>query len=78
VLVGCVINDNAVEVTDAIPMLHSSLDVTPNVEIAMEQAAAHASLTNDQTLVGYYHANELHADSTLGRVVILHHVIICA
>jgi hypothetical protein len=41
VLVGRVVggaDGNAVEVTDAIPMLHTSVAVTPNVEIAMEAA----------------------------------------
>eukprot|EP00740_Mantoniella_antarctica_P023596 CAMPEP_0198702456 /NCGR_PEP_ID=MMETSP1468-20131203/388771_1 /TAXON_ID=1461545 /ORGANISM="Mantoniella sp, Strain CCMP1436" /LENGTH=221 /DNA_ID=CAMNT_0044460995 /DNA_START=28 /DNA_END=693 /DNA_ORIENTATION=- len=74
VLVGRVAGDNTVEVLDAIPMLHSSLDVTPNVEMALEQAAAHAALTPDPTdsaktltLVGYYHANELKADDRFGK-----------
>lgn len=56
-----------VEVTDAVPLLHSSLDVTPTVEMALEQAAAHAAACDGQALVGYYHANELAADDRVGR-----------
>ena len=69
-MVGRVGDDGtSVEVTDAIPMLHSSLDVTPNVEIALEQSAVYASSVGGggQTLVGYYHANELNADDRFGR-----------
>lgn len=42
-------------------------DVTPNLEVALEQAAAYAARTDDQILVGYYHANELAADDGFGK-----------
>jgi hypothetical protein len=56
----------AVDVADAVPMLHTPLGATPSVEIALEHAAAHASQTSGATLVGYYHGNELAGDDALG------------
>ena len=65
VLVGRASGDAGVEVVDALPMLHSSLAVTPCAEIALEQCAAHAELAGGGLrLVGYYHANELARDGS--------------
>ena len=55
-LVGRVKGED-VEVTDALPMTHTPLSVTPTVEIALEQFAHHAALDGDQALVGAYLAN---------------------
>ena len=66
-LVGRAVGDDAVEVTDALPMLHSTLAVTPSAEIALEQCAAHADLAGGLRLVGVYVANELEKDVSLGR-----------
>jgi hypothetical protein len=70
VLLGSPAEDgaNAVVVTDVVPMLHASAGrATPSVEIALEHAATHASVTGAGTLVGYYHGNELAGDETLGH-----------
>ena len=64
---GRAVGDDAVEVTDALPMLHSTLAVTPSAEIALEQCAAHADLAGGLRLVGVYVANELEKDVSLGR-----------
>ena len=56
-LVGRVKGED-LEVTDALPMTHTPLSVTPTVEIALEQFAHHASLDGDQNVVGLYLANE--------------------
>ena len=59
-------NGDVVEVIDAIPYLHSTVNVAPNAEIALEQSAAYAA-TSGNTLVGYYHANERMDDDRLGK-----------
>ena len=64
-LVGRVRGED-VEVTDALPMTHTPLSVTPTVEIALEQFAHHAALDGDQTLVGAYLANERAGDVGFG------------
>lgn len=64
-LVGRVKGED-LEVTDALPMTHTPLSVTPTVEIALEQFAHHACLDGDQNLVGLYVANERLGNVGLG------------
>ena len=64
-LVGRVKGED-LEVTDALPMTHTPLSVTPTVEIALEQFAHHAALDGDQSLVGAYLANERAGDVGFG------------
>lgn len=64
-LVGRVKGED-LEVTDALPMTHTPLSVTPTVEIALEQFAHHAALDGDQNLVGAYLANERAGNVGLG------------
>ena len=64
-LVGRVKGED-VEVTDALPMTHTPLSVTPTVEIALEQFAHHAALDGDQALVGAYLANARAGDVGFG------------
>ena len=67
-LVGRVKGED-VEVTDALPMTHTPLSVTPTVEIALEQFAHHAALDGDQALVGAYLANARAGDVGFGTHV---------
>ena len=67
VLVGRTVGVGDLEVTDVLPMLHSTISVTPSVEIALEQFGLHAELSVGQHLVGVYAANERLGDLQLGH-----------
>ena len=52
-------------VEEAVPLLHSGLELAPMLEAALAQAEAHYA-AKGMKVVGYYHANERHADNELG------------
>ena len=45
-------------VTDAIPLFHVAVGLTPMLEVALAQIEAYCKLKN-KLIVGYYQANEL-------------------
>tara|TARA_B110000977_G_scaffold162566_1_gene208107 strand:- start:16831 stop:17460 length:630 start_codon:yes stop_codon:yes gene_type:complete len=70
---GCLVgregSNGDLQVTDALPMVHSTLAVTPTVEIALEQFSIHAELTGGLFLIGVYVANERLGDVGVGQNV---------
>ncbi|KAI9595956.1 neighbor of COX4-like protein [Syncephalis fuscata] len=53
---------SAVAVTDVVPLFHTRLNLSPMLEIALEQLDIYCEKTG-QTIIGYYQANEM-LDST--------------
>lgn len=71
VLIGR-IDGATVEVTDCVPLFHGQLGLLPMLELALSQVDEHLASTKDETIVGYYHANELfdnHELSPLGKKI---------
>ncbi|RKP06763.1 hypothetical protein THASP1DRAFT_24976 [Thamnocephalis sphaerospora] len=56
---------NSVVVTDAVPLLHTRLTLSPMLEVAFEQLDIYCEKTG-QTIIGYYQANELLTSRDLG------------
>ena len=50
-------NNGKIHISDCIPLFHSSLTLSPGLEIALTQIDAYCN-TNDLEITGYYHANE--------------------
>lgn len=50
-------NNSQIEYVDAIPLFHSGLSLSSNIEIALWQIDAFCE-QNDLEISGYYHANE--------------------
>lgn len=57
--------DSRVEISDCIPLFHSSLTLAPSFEIALTQIDNYCQ-TNGLTIFGYYQSNENIEDNQLG------------
>ncbi|KAI8049011.1 hypothetical protein BDF22DRAFT_700684 [Syncephalis plumigaleata] len=51
------LNTASITVTDAVPLFHTRLTLSPMLEIALEQLDIYCEKT-EQTIIGYYQANE--------------------
>ncbi|KAF9588330.1 hypothetical protein IFM89_008760 [Coptis chinensis] len=67
VLIGRLIKDEVVEISDAVPLSHSHIGLLPTLEIALIQIEEHFG-SQGLSVVGYYHANERFDDLELGNV----------
>ncbi|KAG9455468.1 hypothetical protein H6P81_008372 [Aristolochia fimbriata] len=67
ILVGRLLGDNLVEISDSIPLSHTQIPLLPTLEIALLQVEEYFK-SEGLGVVGYYHANERYDDSDLGNV----------
>ncbi|KAK9127279.1 hypothetical protein Syun_016076 [Stephania yunnanensis] len=67
VLIGCLINDDTIEISDAVPLYHTHLGLLPTLEISLIQIEEHFG-AQGMSIVGYYHANERYDDFELGSI----------
>ncbi|KAF8379817.1 hypothetical protein HHK36_029266 [Tetracentron sinense] len=67
ILIGRLVNDEIVEITDAVPLSHSQIGLLPTLEIALIQIEEHFG-EKGASVVGYYHANERFDDFELGNI----------
>ena len=49
--------DGKIQIVDCVPLFHSSLTLSPGIEIALSQIDTYC-ITNGLEISGYYHANE--------------------
>jgi len=50
-------HNGKIQIIDCIPLFHSSLTLSPGLEIALSQIDSYCN-ANDLEITGYYHANE--------------------
>ncbi|KAF8413404.1 hypothetical protein HHK36_001386 [Tetracentron sinense] len=67
VLLGRLVNDDVVEISETVPLSHSQIGLLPTLEIALIQIEEHFGVQG-MNLVGYYHANERFDDFELGNI----------
>ncbi|XP_060199435.1 ER membrane protein complex subunit 8/9 homolog [Lycium barbarum] len=69
VLIGRISGDdnNAVEITESVPLFHSQIGLLPPLEIALIMIEEYYC-DKGLSIVGYFHANERFDDSKLGNV----------
>ncbi|XP_068669835.1 ER membrane protein complex subunit 8/9 homolog [Aristolochia californica] len=67
ILIGRLLNDNLVEISDAVPLSHTLVPLLPTLEISLLQVEEYFK-SEGLIVVGYYHANERYDDSELGNV----------
>jgi len=58
-----------IQVTDSIPLFHSHLTLIPMLEAAMHLIQEYC-IQSQLQIIGYYHANELEADTDLNPIAI--------
>ncbi|OVA04500.1 Uncharacterized protein family UPF0172 [Macleaya cordata] len=67
ILLGRVVKDEVVEISESVPLSHSQIGLLPALEIALIQIEDHYG-SQGLNVVGYYHANERYNDFELGNV----------
>ncbi|KAL5705704.1 hypothetical protein ACHQM5_023971 [Ranunculus cassubicifolius] len=67
ILIGRLIKEELVEITDAVPLSHSQIGLLPTLEIALIQIEEQFG-SQGLNVVGYYHANERYDDVELSNV----------
>ncbi|KAJ3056959.1 hypothetical protein HK097_002337 [Rhizophlyctis rosea] len=67
ILIGIKTDGPSVTITDALPLFHSH-PLSPNIEIALQQADTYSSQTSQQ-IVGVYSANEIASDKNVAPAI---------
>ncbi|XP_010276826.1 PREDICTED: ER membrane protein complex subunit 8/9 homolog [Nelumbo nucifera] len=65
VLLGRLVDEDLVQISDSVPLSHSQIGLLPALEIALLQIEEHFG-AQGLSIVGYYHANERYDDFDLG------------
>ncbi|PIA37296.1 hypothetical protein AQUCO_03000116v1 [Aquilegia coerulea] len=67
ILLGRLLKDEVIEISDAIPLSHSNIGLLPTLEIALIQIEEQFG-SQGLSVVGYYHANERYDDFELNNI----------